>query len=311
MGSTAKGVKSQQGYTFTDFKQVRSRTQRRWCLNNAESVLALELQPTIRVWDFNPHWRRFIAGDRCRTFSRFKRERVRTSLKSFLQWKRCYGGTASLNEAVRPDVRQTEEDRILSRRFAALLVVCALLWPSHGRADAKLGAFLGSGYPMAFDHWDFQFGLEFVDVSRDPAINVGLSYGPIGFLSSTTVGLSCELTYMQFRTDVTPISQMPGAAAEFEARVLPVLFWGTLGTPGEFGPFVRAGLGATRIYWSSTFGLAAGIRYRPSQRIEFWAYGEDLLAFREEAGTRSNGQRTGFLSDPNFDSFNIRVIIWM
>ncbi|MDH3217529.1 MAG: hypothetical protein OEN01_14805 [Candidatus Krumholzibacteria bacterium] len=199
----------------------------------------------------------------------------------------------------------------MSRRFAALLVVCALLWPSHGRADAKLGAFLGSGYPMAFDHWDFQFGLEFVDVSRDPAINVGLSYGPIGFLSSTTVGLSCELTYMQFRTDVTPISQMPGAAAEFEARVLPVLFWGTLGTPGEFGPFVRAGLGATRIYWSSTFGLAAGIRYRPSQRIEFWAYGEDLLAFREEAGTRSNGQRTGFLSDPNFDSFNIRVIIWM
>jgi hypothetical protein len=181
---------------------------------------------------------------------------------------------------------------------------------------------------MAFQYWHFQSGADDIDVSRDPYIGAGLMFGPIDFVSSTTLVFSSEASIMQFQTGETVLSSGANATASLEIRALPMMVWSTLAAPGRFGPFVRAGLGATMIdfaerytvpgasnvefdYWAFTVGLSAGVHFRPSGRFEFWVYGEDLLALRDRTELRSNGVRTGFFRAPNFDSLNIRLIVWM
>ena len=132
---------------------------------------------------------------------------------------------------------------------------------------------------------------------------------------------------MEFGTDETPIDRLPGETAKLTIKMMPVMGWVTLRSNGIFGPFVRGGLGATRLdyaeeysltsvsdtefeYWSFIMGLGAGIRFSPSPRWELWIFGADFLATGSKTEVRESGREVGFKNDIGLGNTGIRVIYW-
>jgi opacity protein-like surface antigen len=192
-----------------------------------------------------------------------------------------------------------------------LILSSAMSHASNHPVKARFGLSLtpGLAFPSRPCH-HFEYGLTNVKTHPRFAYSGGLVYGPLKFFSTINVIISAEVSSIETGTDQTAIENMSGGSAEMSIEVISAMLWTTFIANDRLSPFVRLGLGVSRVRFSElyeppsledteieyqefTWGAGAGINYFILPQLSASIFTDVYLIDGEHLKERKGGRTTG------------------
>lgn len=193
--------------------------------------------------------------------------------------------------------------------------------PVRRRIGINLSA--GLGGPTTGNH-HFEYGLTNVKTRPRFSYSGGITYGPLEFISTSNVIISIEIATVEGGTPEKSIEKMQDGSAEFIIRVIPIMIWTTLITNDRLSPFIRFGLGASKVQFSELYepssledtefeyqafswGAGAGLCYAFSPKASASLFADLYVTNGEHLEERKGGRVTGVFVRSSQGMLGIRL----
>lgn len=214
------------------------------------------------------------------------------------------------------------------RRSLVMLALVSLIGFIDARAEnapaeKRLGAYVNAGFFGGGGTWLYEHVNESGTYETTFSFGAGIQCD-IGHIYSCPVGVAIEVNDIQIRITEKGKPESSRGAAAASGHVVPVEFWGYVSSPGRFGPFVRAGVGALKTDVTETFTKAAwtdniyeawlfcyhcggGLRFSATECLDFIGYVEGS-GTTEEILARSEHGIAPTMGTGSYTTCGLRVV---
>jgi len=204
-----------------------------------------------------------------------------------------------------------------------LQIVFSLVMIAQEDTTHNFGVLLtaGTSFPLPGNYY-FTVGPQNVPVNIGYSYGLGITYGSFALYEPTVFSISLEALQAHVQTSSMHFGT---SSAQMEQSVFCTLVSAKLYVPGRFSPFIKIGVGASRItfdesfssiafqsthfaFWAFGYGGGAGVDLVLSTKMKLSIYLETLIAERQHIVDANNTQ-TGIFGSSQFNPLVLTAAI--